>query len=68
MRIYTILVDGEKVLPKAYKTYSEALEYILEYIFCPLDIKNTQRLERLGRGFFIVNDTTYQIIDVYVED
>ena len=61
MRIYTILVNGEKVLPKAYKTYGEALEYI----FCPLDIKNTQRL---GQGFFLVNDTTYQIIDCYVED
>ena len=33
MRIYTILVDGEKVLPQAYKTYGEALECIL----CPLD-------------------------------
>ena len=61
MRIYTILVNGEKVLPKAYKTYGEALEYIL----CPLDRKNTQRL---GRGLFVVNDTTYQITDVYVED
>lgn len=61
MRIYTILVNGEKVLPKAYKTYGEALEYIL----CPLDIKNTQML---GQGFFVVNDTIYQIIDVYVED
>lgn len=61
MRIYTILVNGEKVLPKAYKTYCEALEYIL----CPLDIKNTQRL---GQGLFVVNNTTYQIIDCYVED
>lgn len=61
MRIYAILVDGEKVLPQAYKTYGEALECIL----CPLDIKNTQRL---GQGLFVVNDTTYQIIDVYVED
>lgn len=61
MRIYTILVDGEKVLPQAYKTYGEALECIL----CPLDKKNTQRL---GQGLFLVNDTTYQIIDVYVED
>lgn len=61
MRIYTILVDGEKVLPQAYKTYGEALECIL----CLLDIKNTQRL---GQGLFVVNNTTYQIIDVYVED
>lgn len=61
MRIYTILVNGSEVLPKAYRTYGEALEGIL----CPLDIKNTQRL---GQGFFLVNDTTYQIIDVYVED
>lgn len=61
MRIYTILVNGEKVLPQAYKTYGEALEYIL----CPLDIKNTQRL---GQGLFVVNDTTYQITECYVED
>lgn len=61
MRIYTILVNGSEVLPQAYKIYGEALEHIL----CPLDIKNTQRL---GQGLFIVNDTTYQIIDCYVED
>lgn len=59
MRIYTILVNGNEVLPQAYKTYGEALECIL----CPLDIKNTQRL---GQGLFLVNDTKYQIIDCYV--
>lgn len=57
MRIYTILVDGEEVLPKAFKTYGEALEHIL----CPLD-------KRSGQGLFIVNDTTYQITECYVED
>lgn len=61
MRIYTILVNGSEVFPKAFKTYGEALECIL----CLLDIKNTQRL---GQGLFLVNDTTYQIIDFYVED
>ena len=44
MRIYTILVDGEKVLPQAYKTYGEALECIL----CPLD--------KLDKGLSVVND------------
>lgn len=62
MRIYTILVDGEKVLPKAYKTYGEALECIL----CPLD--KVHILNNLGQGLYVVNDTTYQIIDVEVED
>ena len=62
MRIYTILVNGSEVLPKAYKTYGEALEYIL----CPLD--KVYVLNDLGKGLFVVNDTTYQIIDVYVED
>lgn len=62
MRIYTILVDGEKVLPQAYKTYGEALERIL----CPLD--KVDVLNNLGQGLYVVNDTTYQIIDVYVED
>lgn len=57
MRIYTILVNGEKVLPQAYKTYGEALECIL----CPLD-------KRLGKGLSVVNDTTYQITECYVED
>lgn len=62
MRIYTILVDGEKVLPKAYKTYGEALECIL----CPLD--KVHILNNLGQGLFVVNDTTYQITECYVED
>lgn len=63
MRIYTILVDGEKVLPKVYKTYGEALECIL----CPLD-EGLSVVNNLGQGLFVVNDTTYQIIDCYVED
>lgn len=62
MRIYTILVDGKKVLSEAYKTYGEALECIL----CPLD--KVDVLNNLGQGLYVVNDTTYQIIDVYVED
>lgn len=67
MRIYTILVDGEKVLPQAYKTYGEALEHIL----CPLDKrldKGLSVVNDLGQGLLVVNDTTYQIIDCYVED
>lgn len=60
MRIYTILVNGSEVMPKAYKTYGEALENIL-----PFDLKDTKVL---GQGFFAVNDTTYRIVDVYVED
>lgn len=67
MRIYTILVDGDEVLPKAFKTYGEALEHIL----CPLDKRSGQGLSvvnDLGQGLFIVNDTTYQITECYVED
>ncbi len=66
MRIYTILVDGEKVLPQAYKTYGEALECIL----CPLDKldKGLSVVNDLGQGLLVVNDTTYQITECYVED
>lgn len=67
MRIYTILVNGEKVLPQAYKTYGEALECIL----CPLDKrlgKGLSVVNDLGQGLFVVNDTTYQITECYVED